>query len=320
MSSGASSVRGCPFTVSLNFTSRPSAGEANPAIPVSRRYSRLASPCRERPATPGRAADWPLATSHVPASPDGFSWLTGEPGQWPVLTPFAVSVRAAGRSRDRSARARDRGAALARARSASSDAARSNSARASSCGRASRAGRRARWGAGDSRGARARRASASTSSSPSAGPEGHRTATARLSSTTGDRRQLHQRVVERDDPLPVGLVAGARTGVACGDRGLERVRARGPRERLGARQRGEPARTSSWSQRDRSWSRSRTGCPPGPTRAREPRSLQLHQRDQAVDLGLVGDELGQDAAEAERVVAELGPHPVVAARSRRSPR
>ena len=42
------------------------------------------------------------------------------------------------------------------------------------------------------------------------------------------------------------------------------------------------------------------------------RRLDLHQRDEAVDLRLLRSELGQDAAEPERVLAERGPHPVVA--------
>ena len=38
------------------------------------------------------------------------------------------------------------------------------------------------------------------------------TATARLSSTTGERRELGERVVERGDPLPVGVLGRARRG------------------------------------------------------------------------------------------------------------
>ena len=69
---------------------------------------------------------------------------------------------------------------------------------------------------------------------------------------------------------------------------------------------------SSRSQRPRFWSRSRTGSPPGPDRAAEPGGLQLHQRHQPVDLRLPGLELGQDAPQPQRILAELRPHPVVA--------
>ncbi len=42
------------------------------------------------------------------------------------------------------------------------------------------------------------------------------------------------------------------------------------------------------------------------------RGLDFHQRDEAVHFGLVRRELGEDAAEAQRVFAELRTHPVVA--------
>src|SRR5256884_2708496 len=42
------------------------------------------------------------------------------------------------------------------------------------------------------------------------------------------------------------------------------------------------------------------------------RRLDLHQRDQAVDLGLFWDELGEDAAQTQRLLAQRGPHPVLA--------
>ena len=46
------------------------------------------------------------------------------------------------------------------------------------------------------------------------------------------------------------------------------------------------------------------------------RGLELHEGDEAVHLGLVGHEGGKHAAEAERLAAELGPHPVLARRGR----
>ena len=42
------------------------------------------------------------------------------------------------------------------------------------------------------------------------------------------------------------------------------------------------------------------------------RRLNLHQRDQAVHLGLLRREPGEDAPEPQRVLAERRPHPVVA--------
>jgi len=40
--------------------------------------------------------------------------------------------------------------------------------------------------------------------------------------------------------------------------------------------------------------------------------LDLHQRDEAVDLRLARDELGQDSAQTERLLAERRSHPVLA--------
>src|SRR5258707_14944333 len=42
------------------------------------------------------------------------------------------------------------------------------------------------------------------------------------------------------------------------------------------------------------------------------RRLDLHERDQAVNLRLLRSELRQDAPETQRVLAECRPHPVVA--------
>ncbi len=73
-----------------------------------------------------------------------------------------------------------------------------------------------------------------------------------------------------------------------------------------------PRRMRSWSHRPRSCSRSRTGSPDGPTRARRREAWSLHQRNEPVDLRLPRSELCQDAAEPQRVFAQLGSQPVVA--------
>ncbi len=54
------------------------------------------------------------------------------------------------------------------------------------------------------------------------------------------------------------------------------------------------------------------GSPAGPRAGARAGGLDLHERDEAVDLGLGRDELCQHAAEAERVLAERGAHPVLA--------
>src|SRR4051794_10633959 len=100
--------------------------------------------------------------------------------------------------------------------------------------------------------------------------------------------------------------------MAGGDGGLQRVRASGASERLGPLKRLEastdeevvPSRAVLVEQED-GLSR-RAG--PGP----RARGLDLHEREEPVDLRLVRDEPGQDSPEPERVLGERGPQPVVA--------
>ena len=73
-----------------------------------------------------------------------------------------------------------------------------------------------------------------------------------------------------------------------------------------------PRRMRSGSQRARFCSSSTIGSPDGLHAGRETRRLNFHECDQAVDLGLERGKLGQDSAKPERVLAEGGPHPVVA--------
>src|SRR3989442_4654366 len=96
-----------------------------------------------------------------------------------------------------------------------------------------------------------------------------------------------------------------------GDRCLERVRAQPAAELLGTLERREtttdedviPAPAVLIEQQD------------GLSRRADPRAqarrLDLQQRHEAVDLRLPGSQLGQDAAEAERVLAERRSNPVV---------
>ena len=102
-----------------------------------------------------------------------------------------------------------------------------------------------------------------------------------------------------------------------GDRGLQRVGASRPvlraRLRFGAarapRGRGGSAAGPSARGSGRAAASAR---PRARSRAAEARGLDLHQRDQAVHLRLVRRESGEDPSEAQRILAELRPHPVVA--------
>ena len=94
--------------------------------------------------------------------------------------------------------------------------------------------------------------------------------------------------------------------------GLQRVGAAAAAERLGpverlqpaADQQQVPARAVLVEQQDRLALR----ADPRP----DPRRLDLHQRDEAVDLGLVRGEPGEDPPEPQRVLAERRPDPVLA--------
>ncbi len=111
---------------------------------------------------------------------------------------------------------------------------------------------------------------------------------------------------------PVGLVGGARARMACRDRGLQHVRATLRAQLLGARERRKPAadqqlvpaRAVLIEQQHRLALRIDARA--------EPRGLDLHQRHEAVHLGLQRRELGENAAEPQRLLAQRRAHPVLA--------
>ena len=196
------------------------------------------------------------------------------------------------------ARARSRSSARSRAFCVSA-AARSNSPRASS--RRPSFARRSPRTLGSRWYARERRLVHERVDELQAGgrPERHRHRDRAVQLHDRRRRELGQRVVERGDARPVGLRRrcargrgtrrsrpGARTGRA---RRRAPRRARAPRARGGSR---------SWSQRARSWSSSRIGSPRGPDARARARRLQLHQRDEAVDLRLAAGRAPRGCARA----------------------
>ena len=137
-------------------------------------------------------------------------------------------------------------------------------------------------------------------------------ATARLSSITGDGVDPRERLVERGDPDPVGL-----RGACARARGRRRSRpaartGRGPSASARASA-ARPRRISSRSQRERSWSASRIGVAvAGRSRAPIRDAWISISATQPVHLGLARRQPGQDAPEPQRVLAQRGPHPVVA--------
>ena len=139
-------------------------------------------------------------------------------------------------------------------------------------------------------------------------------ATARLSSTTGDGVISRERAIEPDDARPVGLLGGARAGMAGGDRGLQRV---GPERAAPVRlaparaRRGRGGSGAGPSARG-SGRAAGPARPTGPVRAPKREAWISISATRPCTSGSSRRELGEDAAEAQRLLAELRPHPVVA--------
>ena len=101
-----------------------------------------------------------------------------------------------------------------------------------------------------------------------------------------------------------------------GDPGLQRVRAEGAAELLGALELGQaaadeqavPARTVLVEQQH--------GLARGTDAGGRARGLDLHEGHQAVHLGLLGQQPGQDATQPQRLGAQLRTQPVVPRRGR----
>ncbi len=126
---------------------------------------------------------------------------------------------------------------------------------------------------------------------------------------------MGERAVQRGDAAPIRIRGGSRPSVASGDHGLQRVRAKRSALRdcerrrtvegcqTASDQQRVPARAVLVEEEDRLAGR--------PTRAWA-RGLDLEKGDEAVHFGLAGREAGQDAGQAERLVAQRRPEPVVA--------
>ena len=159
--------------------------------------------------------------------------------------------------------------------------------------------------------------SPSTSSSPASGPKAMPSATARLSSTTGDGATLRRarRRARRSAPSPCPPACAPARGRRRSPPGARRARARRRAPPPGRAPRS-PRPISSRSQRARSWS---TAAP-----ARRRRRARARIRDAWSSISATSPwtsasprhELGQHAAEPQRVLAQRGPHPVVARRRR----
>ncbi len=122
--------------------------------------------------------------------------------------------------------------------------------------------------------------------------------------------KLRERVIQSGDAGPVRLRRGSCPGVARGDRGLERVRAEGMTEFLGACEGGESASNEDLIPAGAVLVEQEDGFARRAGPSSKARRLDLHQSDEAVDLRECGHELGEDPAEAECLRGDRWSHPV----------
>src|SRR5206468_555518 len=130
----------------------------------------------------------------------------------------------------------------------------------------------------------------------------------------GRGHELGERIVERGDAPPLRFCRRTRASVTCGDRRLKRIGAERTTESmaefLGTLERGQtatdedmvPARAILIENQDR------LSC--GTDSSTGSRSLNLHERDEAMNFRLVRNKSRENSAEAERVFAERRAHPV----------
>ena len=113
---------------------------------------------------------------------------------------------------------------------------------------------------------------------------------------------------------PIRRRGRRRTRVARRDRGLQRVRPERAAQASARSSACSPRRISNRSQRPRSCSSNSTGSPSGPVRAALRDAWISSNATRPWTSGSCRRELGQHAREAQRVVAERGPQPIVAGR------
>src|SRR5262249_7295754 len=116
---------------------------------------------------------------------------------------------------------------------------------------------------------------------------------------------------ERRERRPVRLRSGVRAGVAGSDRCLQRIGAPGTGEAFRAIERGEPSANQELVPPGAILIEQQNGLSRGTDPSPGTRRLELHQRDETVNLWFSWGELGENSAQAERIFAEPRPHPVI---------
>jgi hypothetical protein len=99
--------------------------------------------------------------------------------------------------------------------------------------------------------------------------------------------------------------------MACGDLSLQEVGAWGVAGLVGAADGREASVDEEWVPVSPVLFEQKDGFPSGADAGSRARGLDFHEGYEAVDLGFVGSEFGEDAAEAESVFAEGGAHEVI---------
>ena len=130
------------------------------------------------------------------------------------------------------------------------------------------------------------------------------------------RRAPRKLPIKRGDARPVRFIRRTRPRMTGRDRGLQHIGSALRAEPLGTLERAEPAADQEvvpagavlLEQQDRRAVRG-GACT-------EPRSLDFHQRDEPMHLRLGGRQLGKNAPQPQRLLAQRGPDPVLAGRCR----
>jgi hypothetical protein len=129
-----------------------------------------------------------------------------------------------------------------------------------------------------------------------------------------DRRWggLVEDLVKVCDAVPIRVGGSDGAGMAGGDGGLENIGAGLSGELLSMGESGEAAADEELVPAGAILIKEEDGLAGGCDAGVKAGGLNLHQGDEAVDLGFVGSEFGEDAAKAKGFFAESGAGPVVA--------
>ncbi len=128
----------------------------------------------------------------------------------------------------------------------------------------------------------------------------------------GRGREARQLIVERGDVHPVRVCRGRGARVTGGDRRLQEVRSTRLTERLAARQRQQSAMNEQPVPDCAVLLHEQHRLAVRPGARADAGRLDFHQRHESVNFRLARREPGEDAPDAQRLLAQPRPHPVLA--------